>query len=171
MKYYKEWRDFIDKFLRANLDHYKKNGVKDVLEIGYGGSTEIIFSFFPNLTIIDNWCHSTWKNVKIVDLCGKTPDDMISSFDLIVCCEVLEHCKYPWIAAKSITGMLRSNGILLLSVPSFLELHPHPKEYGDFYRFFPGYSKYLFSELKTIKEEKAEFGGILTGLTNVLIKC
>jgi hypothetical protein len=170
MKHLKEWRDYIEKFLIKNLEEYKKQpNYNNVLEIGYGTSTSIICKIFPQTIIIDNWIDKSWKNVRKVNLCKDIPEDMVNFFDIISCCEVLEHSKQPWIAAENITKILKVNGILLVSVPTIFEHHPGP-EYPDLWRFYIEYSKYLFPNLKVIKEDKLVCDKIPVGVVTLLKK-
>lgn len=170
MKYLNEWRNYIEFFLRDYCQKIKNNSINiNVLEIGVGTSTNIIREYFPNSVIIDNWIHESWKNVRMVDLCSNIPKDMLEYFDLIICCEVLEHTKQPWIAAESLTKMLRKNGGLLVTVPSLFEYHAGDY-YGDYWRFMPGHIEYLFPYLKILYQNNAIFNGNLTGMVYVLTK-
>lgn len=49
-----------------------------------------------------------------------------------VCLDVLEHCKYPWLAIKELHRTLQPNGLLILSVPFQWEYHRHPEDYWRF---------------------------------------
>ncbi|HBY09479.1 MAG TPA: hypothetical protein DEH22_17480 [Chloroflexi bacterium] len=57
-----------------------------------------------------------------------------SSFDFVICTDVLEHVERPWIAIKELHSLLKSGGILLLTVP--FNYYLHGNEYvKDYWRF------------------------------------
>jgi SAM-dependent methyltransferase len=55
-----------------------------------------------------------------------------STYDTAVCLEVLEHVPDPFRAAQEIHRILKSTGILIMSVPHLSRLHMEPH---DYYRF------------------------------------
>ncbi len=57
------------------------------------------------------------------------PDEM---FDLVVCCQVLEHCDEPWRGMEEIKRVLRPGGLVLFSAPHIWFYHPHPKDHWRF---------------------------------------
>src|SRR5687768_11266228 len=46
------------------------------------------------------------------------------SFDLIICCSVLEHVRKPWVMADNLTDLLRAGGRLYIAVPWVWRYHP-----------------------------------------------
>jgi SAM-dependent methyltransferase len=57
-----------------------------------------------------------------------------SSFDCVVCTEVLEHCRAPATVLSEIARVLRSGGGVFLTTPFFVPLHEMPY---DYYRYTP----------------------------------
>lgn len=77
------------------------------------------------------------------DLAGsvEATDLADSSFDLIICTQVLEHCSKPWLAAPELFRILAPGGCLIASAPHAWFYHPHP---DDNWRFTPeGLSRLL----------------------------
>lgn len=64
------------------------------------------------------------------------------SFNVILACSVLEHIKYPQLAAHEIMKTLRMNGILFLQTHQTFPLHAYP---NDYCRFSADALKALFS--------------------------
>lgn len=54
-----------------------------------------------------------------------------SSEDLLLCTQVLEHVRAPWLAMREFHRVLRPGGKLLITVPHVWFYHPHP---GDYWR-------------------------------------
>ena len=50
-------------------------------------------------------------------------------FDCAICLEVLEHVANPFVAVAEIAKVLRSDGILILSVPHLSRVHEAPHDY------------------------------------------
>lgn len=57
------------------------------------------------------------------------------TYDFAVCLEVLEHLPHPWKAISEIQRILKSGGILILSVPHLSRLHEVPHDYYRFTEF------------------------------------
>jgi SAM-dependent methyltransferase len=55
-----------------------------------------------------------------------------ASFDCIVCADVLEHLQNPELALEEMYRVLRSQGVLIISVPFFLNLHEEPYDFGRY---------------------------------------
>ena len=58
--------------------------------------------------------------------CTGLPDD---SVDLILCTQVLEHTREPWIAMREFGRIVRPGGAVVASVPHVWFYHPHPEDY------------------------------------------
>jgi len=56
-------------------------------------------------------------------------------FDSIVCTQVLEHLKNPFLAVSEFRRILKPQGIVLLTVPQVNELHEEPHDYYRYTRF------------------------------------
>jgi ubiquinone/menaquinone biosynthesis C-methylase UbiE len=70
-----------------------------------------------------------------------------SSFDFIICTEVLEHLKYPELAIKEFERILRKDGELIITSPLGSGIHQSPYHfYGGFTPFWYNYflPKYNF---------------------------
>jgi SAM-dependent methyltransferase len=55
------------------------------------------------------------------------------TFDTVLCLEVLEHVRNPFIALAEMYRILKPGGYLIASTPFFYELHD--EDYGDHWRF------------------------------------
>jgi SAM-dependent methyltransferase len=55
-----------------------------------------------------------------------------ASFDLVLCTQVLEHCKNPWAAVREIHRILKPGGHLIASAPHVWFFHPHPTDHWRF---------------------------------------
>lgn len=64
-----------------------------------------------------------------------------STFDTVLCTQVLEHVARPWVVASEIHRVLRPGGILILSCPQYWPDHETPY---DFFRFTEFGLKSLF---------------------------
>jgi SAM-dependent methyltransferase len=54
------------------------------------------------------------------------------SFDLVVCCHVLEHTVSPWKAARNIETVLRPGGLAYIATPWSQAFHAAPDDYWRF---------------------------------------
>ena len=55
-------------------------------------------------------------------------------FDTIICTQVLEHVKKPWLAVKEMYRVIRPRGYSLVTVPFMLPYHAHPNDYFRYTR-------------------------------------
>lgn len=67
------------------------------------------------------------------------------TFEAVLLLEVLEHVEFPLLVMREASRVLRSNGIMLLTVPFAVPLHPK-ETYGDFWRFSPEGIRLLIGE-------------------------
>lgn len=74
-------------------------------------------------------------------LCGLEP----LSFNLIICCSVLEHVKRPWDMAANIERLVSPGGTVFVAVPWVWRYHGYPE---DYYRFSHRGIMELFPSLK-----------------------
>jgi len=63
----------------------------------------------------------------------------------IICLSVLEHVKDIVSFSRNVEGLLKKDGMLVLSVPFAWEIHAYP---GDFWRFTPEAVRYLFANVE-----------------------
>ena len=90
----------------------------------------------------------------IIDIC-KNNEKVIpeSTFDIIVCTEVLEHTLNPFLAIREIHRLLTPGGLLLMSTPFDFRIHgPLP----DCWRFTEHGIRLLLSDFKTIEIKALE---------------
>lgn len=93
----------------------------------------------------------------IADIC-QTNDKVLpeSSFDIVVCTEVLEHTVQPFEAVKEIKRVLKPGGVALVSTPFNFRIHgPLP----DCWRFTEHGLRELFSEFEIIDLSSLEEEG------------
>lgn len=55
-------------------------------------------------------------------------------YDLVICEQVLEHVENPLTAVGNLKALCAPGGLLLVSTPFLIPIHPNP---GDFWRFTP----------------------------------
>ena len=63
-----------------------------------------------------------------------------NSFDSVIATEVFEHLKKPFIVSTNIYDLLKTNGILVISIPFMFRIHADPY---DYFR----YTKYTLYEM------------------------
>lgn len=59
-----------------------------------------------------------------------------SIFDAVICSEMLEHVMDPLCVLKEIRRVLKTDGVLLISVPFLNRIHGDPYDYGRYTDFF-----------------------------------
>ncbi len=105
---------------------------KRILEIGVGEGqiTELCLSVFPDATFIaadiakgildvaqENLsAYSDRVSFEVQDITKLTFDD--NSFDMVICCEVLEHVPGPRVGMAELSRVLKPGGHAVLSVPN-----------------------------------------------------
>jgi hypothetical protein len=86
------------------------------------------------------------NNVDVVcDLTQGIGELKENSFNLVICCSVLEHTPQPWLLAKNIELLTAKNGIVFMSVPWIWRYHKYP---DDYFRFTPSAIKSLFPNIE-----------------------
>jgi len=74
----------------------------------------------------------------------------------VICLEVLEHCQNPFKAVSELKRVLKTQGLLLLTVPFLLQYHGKGStsqghdSYPDYWRFTHEGLQSLFSDFTTI---------------------
>lgn len=141
----KEWRAEIDKFLNDRQNLFTN---KTALDIGLGDSTRILLGFAPDLKYLDKMEHkndSRWIPGDLLNS-ASLPDQQ---FDVVVCCEVLEHVENPFLAAQNLDRLCAPGGKMIITVPCFLPWHPGEPHYKDYFRYMPSSLKLLFGANRT----------------------
>ncbi|MGH8430152.1 MAG: class I SAM-dependent methyltransferase [Solimonas sp.] len=105
-----------------------------VLEVGSKdyGSTYSFRGDYPDTEYIGVDL-AAGKGVDVVHDLAEGPGPLAgTTFNLIVCCSVMEHCPKPWKLADTMSGLLAPGGLIYISVPWVWRYHPYP---DDFFRF------------------------------------
>jgi SAM-dependent methyltransferase len=98
------------------------------------------------------------------DMENPLPDE-VGKFDHIDLCSVMEHCKRPWLMARSVEKALNKNGTLLVSVPFVWRVHAYP---SDYWRITVEAFDVLFPSLEWIEKGylvNGEIRKLVRGLT------
>ncbi len=74
-----------------------------------------------------------------------------SSFDVVLCLEVLEHVERPWVAVEEIRRVLKPGGHLIASAPFIFPFHPCPI---DCWRFTSQGWSVLLQKYEDVKIER-----------------
>ena len=53
-------------------------------------------------------------------------------FDIVICQQVLEHVKNPFVATQTLSNLLKNDGTLIVSTPFMLKIHAAPNDYWRF---------------------------------------
>jgi SAM-dependent methyltransferase len=88
----------------------------------------------------------------VADIAQKLPF-ADSSFDAVLCTQVLEHVADPTLVAAEIHRVLKAQGIGFVSLPFAWEIHHYPE---DCHRFTPSELKVLFQDFATCEVEPLE---------------
>lgn len=130
-----------------------------ILEVGslnINGSAREVFQSDP---------HVFYEGIDITP--GKDVDRAINirdfviteKYDLVICCEVLEHDPYFWLSVEKMKEALKDGGWLIITTPGFyFPEHQYP---DDYYRFMPAtYREVFFKDMNEIKVVSFQtFGG------------
>lgn len=146
----KTTEDFIIKTARQEI----KSGSK-ILDAGAGSVK--YKKFFPDC-VYKTQDFKQYGDIDYISDITNIPVEE-SSFDAIICTEVLEHLSRPDLAIKEFSRILKESGNLYLTAPLMSGIHQSPYHfYGGFSRFW--YLKYLneygFKEID-IKPKKGFF--------------
>ncbi|MHA2040027.1 MAG: class I SAM-dependent methyltransferase [Promethearchaeota archaeon] len=80
----------------------------------------------------------------VYDIENVSADDIGKQFDLVICCNLLEHVHNPRKLASLLVNLVRKNGFLLVTVPQTFRFHPDPIDtmfrpsMMEFVSIFPG---------------------------------
>jgi SAM-dependent methyltransferase len=79
------------------------------------------------------WASYTRLEYPKFDLCDPAPTHN-GRYDLVICEQVLEHVENPVTAVGNLKALCAPGGMVLVSTPFLIRIHPHP---NDFWRFTP----------------------------------
>jgi len=129
--------------LKAFLQRHASGG--RVLDVGCGAAG--YRDLFPQLTTLDIAPREGTKVDIIADAhdLSQIPD---SSFDIVLCTEVLEHLHTPSKAIAEFRRVLKPGGRLLLSTRFIFPLHDVP---GDYYRFTKYGLRHLLKDFEILE--------------------
>jgi SAM-dependent methyltransferase len=124
----------VDKFMRGVAEKYNVRG-KKILDIGAQKSP--YKKYFDK---VDYYSQDIVQNSEqSVDFVGDINEGLIaikdSSFDYIICTQVLEHIKQPKKAFEEFHRILKPGGRLFLTAPLCFEEHMIPYDYFRFTRY------------------------------------
>ena len=98
----------------------------DVGSFDVNGSVRYLFEDYtgmdmragPNVDVVHDACSLPFGN---------------DTFDTVTCLEMLEHCKYPFIAVDEMVRVLKPGGVLVVTAPSIgFPEHNYPSDYWRF---------------------------------------
>lgn len=118
----------------------------DILDVGA--------QYCPYYPLFEQRCRSYTSldvvQTPIVDVVCNAEDMTLpdSSFDLVICTQVLEHTQRPQRIVDECYRVLRSGGTLLLSVPSIFPVHGYP---ADNWRFMPQGVELMLSRFSAVR--------------------
>lgn len=114
----------------------------------------------------------------IVDVvCDAEEMPLEDSYDLVLCTQVLEHCKNPQKIVDECHRVLKPGGTLIVTVPSIFPVHGYP---ADYWRFMPDGLRHLlraFSHVEVFGEPdfaeslaivNCHYGHVVTGRLGAL---
>jgi SAM-dependent methyltransferase len=114
-------------------------------------------------------------NMKNMDV-----EEIGKKFDLVVCCNVLEHVHNPGKLASSLMGLINQNGLLLVTVPQVYRYHPDPIDtmfrptMNEMVSMFPGL-EILRSDVVRIRDKEkyhfTEFFRYIIPFLNWQVNC
>lgn len=144
------WREHIKNFLQVKAPSFIASSSK-ALEIGKGDSTPILSQIYKDIKVLD-------KRTDVgadyeLTLFDKNIHAKIPKFESIFMIEVLEHTEKPWEVESIVKSILEPDGLLCVTVPSFLWWHPLANVYGDYWRFLPGHIENLFPNMESLYAE------------------
>jgi SAM-dependent methyltransferase len=140
-------RKNLHSFIRDSLSNCINKNSK-VLNIGAGGEIGGIVNSTCSERQADVICIDIDPNRRPDVVCDICEMDFVEEFDVIVCCEVLEHVTRPHIAIERIFNALRRGGWLVMSTPFIFPLHEHPHDYFRYTRFG---LQYLCSKFENVE--------------------
>jgi 2-polyprenyl-3-methyl-5-hydroxy-6-metoxy-1,4-benzoquinol methylase len=127
--------------------------------------------YADSITTID-WAESLHdsKYLDIIWDLNKTPIDAIpdSSFDAVICSDVLEHIYEPKLFLSEIYRIMMGDGKLMLNVPYFYWIHEAPH---DYYRYTEYALTRMLNEAGFEQIQIKPIGGIIISWIDITAKC
>tara|TARA_R100000353_G_scaffold26010_3_gene22148 strand:- start:10525 stop:11187 length:663 start_codon:yes stop_codon:yes gene_type:complete len=143
-------------FLQHELERTKQT-FNNVLDIGSKDHGNV--QSFRDFVKYDNYVGIDMEdgpNVDhVIDLTKSIGPLKEKSFDLTICCSVLEHVTKPWLFAENVTKLTADNGLLYVSVPFIWKYHGYP---NDYYRYTHNGLKQVFDEFHFEKSYFSTYG-------------
>ena len=129
-------------FLEKELPKKTYNNVLDIGSKDYGNTQS-----FRDLIQYNNYVGidmEAGKNVDhVVDLTKTIEPLKENTYDLIICCSVIEHVEYPWIFADNVSKLSTKEGLLYIAVPFVWKFHGYP---NDYFRYTHNGVKKIFKD-------------------------
>lgn len=133
---------FITNFLTEVSTKYVSGSM---LDLGCGLKPyEKIFSPYVSQYVGVDLSDSPHGNLNI-DISGSAYDTTLesSSYNVVLCTEVLEHLEEPVFAVREINRILKYEGIVIMTIPFFWHIHEEPR---DFFRYSEYGLRHIFEQ-------------------------
>lgn len=101
------------------LSKINTNNKKIIL---FGGGS-IISHFFKKSSI---------KNTSYPEYNLLNTSNIKEKYDVVICDQVIEHVRKPWLISKQLQNILNPDGIIIITTPFTYKKHNHP---GDYFRY------------------------------------
>lgn len=88
-----------------------------------------------------------------------------ASYDTVLCTQVLEHVKEPWVVVEHIARVLRSGGTAIVTTPFMYPYHPDP---ADYFRYTTAGLAYLFERTGMTVEVSQGYCGLFGVLSETI---
>lgn len=140
--------DHMERMVRSYLDKNKKTQILDIGSSDINGTYKPLFNnplwqYFgadmsngKNVDIVINSDYN-WKNIES------------DSFDVVISGQTFEHMKAPWLAAKEIERICKTDGFVFIIAPWVFSYHAFPI---DCWRISHDGMRYLMTEYSKFKE-------------------
>lgn len=146
-----KWRPRIQEYITKNLVNQKD---KTILDVGFGDSTGVALGLGLNVHAMDRntFGKELPECVKYIEsILDPDIDKKVPQYDIVMACEMLEHCEDLKIASENVMKLVKPGGFALITMPCYLPWHPGGDYYGDYYRVMPTGLTKLFSPYKVIE--------------------
>ncbi len=123
----------MDEIARLNLE---QGSLGDVLDVGCGDQIYrhlLCSRSYRGIDVAESGHVTKHKDAQIFD--GQNIPFLDSSFDFVLCTEVLEHAKSPEQLLLEMKRVVRSTGLILLTVPSMWGEHEAPYDFRRYTSF------------------------------------